>query len=118
MYGFPPNIDLAFFVGEQLLQLCARAHELILNFDGGISVTEMSSIEYTAADGARHAYTDFPRAVSAIAPLLNRVIVTARGELRGTMVLEFEGGGRLEIPDDRDQYESFVIKHRNGLIVV
>ena len=118
MYRLPPDVDLSFFHGKTLLQICIGANEVIFNFDGCISVTVMSQLECHFADGAREVYEDFRAAAALIVKFIGTDVKTARGNQLGTLTLEFEGGGSLSIFDDSDQFESYTIKNGNKLIVV
>lgn len=118
MYGLPSNVDLAFFKGKALLQVCIGAHDLILNFVGDISVTVTSSIGCTTSGGSIQQYDDFRRAAPAVITLLDHSVVLADGDEAGTLTLTFDGGGGLAIYDDSEQYESYTIKNGSKMIVV
>lgn len=118
MYGLPPNADLSFFQGKTLQQVCVGLHEMILNFDEPISVTIMSPIACTLAGASYQKYDDYRAAASVVAALLQDVVVSAKGEIDGTLTLEFCGGGRLVVYDDSKHYESYVITNGDKLVVV
>ena len=118
MYGLPPDVDFSFFTGKTLLQICIGAHDLILNFDGSIAVTVVSSINCTTPGGQHQTYENFQQAAAFAANLVNKVVVTAHGDPAGTLTLEFHGGDRLSIFDDSKHYESYTVKAGNRMIVV
>ena len=118
MYGLPSTLDLSFLCGKTLLQICVGGADLILNFDGDVSITVTSSVGWTNAQKAHDVYEDFSKAVSVVATLLNKPVVSSRGNPSGTLTLEFLGGVTLELYDDSKQYESYVIKHGSDVIVV
>ncbi len=117
MYGLPVNVDLTFFQGKTLLQMCIGAHDLILNFDGRVCVTVTSSIECSTPNGDRK-YEDFRNGACSVAVFINDVVEAAIGDSEGTLQLSFNGGGHLAIFDDSKQYKSYTIKTEDRLIVV
>lgn len=118
MYGLPSTLDLSFLCGKTLLQVCVGGADLILNFDGDLSITVTSSLGWINAQKAHNVYEDFSEAVSVVATLLNKSVVSARGNPSGTLTLEFVGDLTLELYDDSKQYESYVIKNGSDVIVV
>ena len=118
MYGLPTNINLDFFLEKTLLQICIGAHDLILNFDGNVSVTITSSIEFSCSKCSFQKTNDFRRIASTIAVLINQTIVSVEGNEAGTLTLKFDSGGIVTIYDDSKEYESYTIKNQKQIIVV
>ena len=118
MYGLPRNIDLGFFNGKTLLQACFGVHDVILNFDGHVSVSVTSSLGCMVSGGSMHAYEDFSQAAPAVLALLNQKVLVAEGDEAGALTLRFDGGGMLAIYDDSKNYESYVINNGGQIIVV
>ena len=118
MYGLPQDVNLAFFNDKTLLQACFGAHELILNFDGDVSLTVTSSVSCVAPDGTMQRYDDFCQAAAEVLALLNRTVLFAEGDAAGTLTLRFDGGQKLVIYDDSKAYESYIIKNGGQIIVV
>jgi hypothetical protein len=118
MYGLPSNTDLSFLVGKTLQQVCIGLHEIILNFDDPLSITIMSPIACTLAGAKYQKYEDYRNAASVVVTFLQDVVASAKGDQDGTLTLEFGGGGRLDVYDDSKQYESYIIKNGDKLIVV
>ena len=118
MNGLPSDINLDFFHGETLLQICVGANEIIWNFTGYISITLMSEFACTRPGGARHGFDDFRRAVGDVAYLVHEAVKSAKGTPDGTLTLEFGDGSRLELYDDSKQFESYVISNGDEVIVV
>jgi hypothetical protein len=118
MYGLPKNLDLGFFDRKVLLQVCFGAHDLILNFDGGLSIAISSSIGFTRPDIRASRHANFRDAAGTLLTLINRQLVSAGTDGRGTLILSFEQGETISIYDDSSQYESYTIKNRDQLIVV
>jgi hypothetical protein len=118
MYGLPKDINLEFFNGKTLLQACFGAHDLILNFDGDVSLTVTSSVGCMTSDGSIQQYDDFRQAAPVVVALLNQTILFAEGDKAGALSLKFDGGGMLTIYDDSKEYESYTIKNGGQMIVV
>ena len=118
MFGLPRNVDLSFFVDRAVSQVCFGAHDLILNFSDELSVSVTSLIEFKDAKGEAVRSEDFREVASALVSLIDRTVVSVNGEMDGTLDLIFDNGARLSIFDRYKQYESYVIKHRETLIVV
>ena len=118
MYGLPIDIDLGFFSARTLIQVCIGAHDLILNFDGGVSVTVMSCIGVAGFKGTIRRHEDFRQAASVLVTLIDRTVASAQREGAGTLHLTFQGGGTLLIYDDTNEYESYVVTNGGQLLVV
>ena len=118
MHGLPPDVDLLFLRGKTLLQVCFGVHDLILHFDGNVSVTVTSSISFgTTATGCERRQ-DFRNAAPALLKLLHASVTQAAGDDAGTLTIQFDDGSFLNIHDDSRHFESYVIKHDDRTIVV
>ncbi len=118
MYGLPKNLSLAFFHGRTLLQVCFGAHDLILNFDGDVSITVMSSVSCKAPDGTPQRHDDFRKVAPTVLAMLDLMIVSTQGDEAGALTLRFDNGGVLVIHDDSKEYESYTISNGGQIIVV
>ncbi len=118
MYGLPHDVNLDFFEGKVLLQACFGAHDLILNFDGDVSVTVTSSIGWASPDGAIQRHDDFRQVAPQVLGLLNQPVTSATAVDAGTLSLHFADGSRLYVYDDSKEYESYTIKNGDQMIVV
>ena len=118
MNGLPNNIDLDFFHGQKLLQICVGANEMIWNVDGYVSITATCAFACTPVGGSRHGYDDFRSAVGGVAYLVQEIVKSAKGTPDGTLTLECGDGTRLELYDDTKQFESYVIRNGDEVIVV
>ncbi len=118
MHGLSRNVNLAFFNGKTLLQACFGVHDLILNFDGDVSLTVTSSVGCMALDGRIQQYDNFRQVAPVVLAMLNQTILSAEGDEAGTLMLRFHGGGMLAVYDDSKEYESYTIKNGGHMIVV
>lgn len=118
MYGIPKGTDLSFLVGRTLIQVCIGTHDLVLNFDGSVSITVTSSIAYAGPGGEHRKSEDFAGAAPAVLGLLSRTVVSYRYDDAGTLMLVFEDGTTLALYDDSSNYESYVIRNGDRVVVV
>jgi len=111
-------VDLDFFLGKTLIQVCIGANDCNLNFDDGLRISVTSVIGCVESNNVYRKYEDFRQAAPNLVALLDRVVMSAREVTGGTLSIEFRGGGRLDIYDDSKEYESYVIRHKDKQIVV
>ena len=109
------TIDLSFFHGAYLSQVCLGAHDLGLNFDKpAIRIMAQSSFRMLVGDNISiHQNEEGYR----LRPFLNKDVVLAKWAEMGTLILTFEGGDEIHLLDDSDQYESYNIGHA-GLAII
>jgi hypothetical protein len=118
VYGLPPDLDLSFFHGKTLLQVCIGANQLTLSFDDRVSITIWSVFGYAPGKGPQRIYDDYRAAAGVVVRFIQETVVSAKGNAKGTLTLEFTGGGRFSVFDDSKQFESYQIKNADVLIVV
>jgi uncharacterized protein DUF6188 len=98
--------------------VCVGAHDLQLHFDEGVSVSVESVVTCVTADGEEIRYEDLIKTAPCPLSFLHRTIVFAYATRDGTLQLEFDGKRRVSIYDSNERYESYVIKYKDGSIVV
>ena len=118
MNGLPPDLDLNFLCGCELIQICVGVHDCILNFHEDLSISISSQIGYLDSSGGYRRFIHFPDAVAPISVLFGQQISAATGYPDGTLRLFFPSNARLDLFDDSKQFESYVIKGEGRLIVV
>jgi hypothetical protein len=118
MHGLPENIDLDFFSGLAILQVCIGENELILNFESDVSILVMSELEFCSPNAVAHRSSDFREMAGFLCSLIGLKAVSATPQGRRAMQLLFDGGKSLTLHDDSENYESFVITRGKLLIVV
>ncbi|MCL2329727.1 MAG: DUF6188 family protein [Phycisphaerae bacterium] len=118
MYGLPQGINLEFFHGKTLIQVCFGACDLILHFDDSVSITVTSSLGCVDSSGNTQQYTDFQQSAPAVLSLLNQSVSSAQGDDTGTLTLTFSNGEKLAIYDDSKIYESYIINNQGKIIIV
>lgn len=119
MYGLPEGIDLSFFVGATLVQVCIGENEVILNFDGEVSLMCSSSVRYAGAGKTESLLlADAKLAGAAVLDLLGSNVTEVSAARDGTLALTWSAGDRLELSDSWTEYESYTIRHGDQFIVV
>ncbi len=118
MYGLPAELDLNFLVGPILLQVCIGENEVILNFDGEISITIESSFLVRDPNGLEIVFEDSQSAAGSLVKLISDAIAKVHGQSDGTLRLWFTRGDILEIYDSFESYESYQIQHGKDIYVV
>ena len=118
MYGLPEKTDLSFLKGKQLLQVCIGCNEVVLNFDGDLSITAQTDIGHKSAKLPSTIYKTSIAAAPVLVRFLHESVANASVALPGTLVLEFSNTETLEIYDSSSHYESYVINYAAKTIVV
>ena len=118
MYGLPAELDLNFLVGPTLLQVCIGENEVILNFDGEISITIESTFLVRDPNGLETVFEDSQSAAGSLVKLVSDTIAKVHGQEDGTLRLWFTKGDFLEIYDSFESYESYQIQHGTKIFVV
>jgi len=118
MYGLPADLDLGLFREKTLIQVCIGMHDLILNFDGGVSVSIGSSIGLATTDGAYQKYKNLLESAVGVVALLGRTVMSSTADADGTLSLQFSGGARVDIYDDSKQHESYTIINGDRMFVI
>lgn len=111
MHGLPADLDLTFLQGIVLLQVCTGANEVILNFDGDVSIAVESKCRVRDASGRETAFNHPRSSSAALTELLSDVVTEALGSTDGTLRLAFSRGAIVEIYDSNEHYESYQIRH-------
>ncbi|HYV49931.1 MAG TPA: DUF6188 family protein [Myxococcaceae bacterium] len=118
MYRLGKDVDLSFFYGAQLLQVCVGKNELILNFDRGVRVTILSDFVVKVPAGNPVPFRGPAQGAPSVLPLLHDWIEAARATDDGGLHLRFRSGSEVEILDTSTQYESFWIANRERKLIV
>lgn len=117
MYGLPDTFDASVFVGVQLVQVSFSANTVNLVFEPAISVTIEAAFVVNAGAGLQPVKCSPPVRSSELMALIGAHVVVATGNADGTLVLDFDNGGRVVCLDDSAHYESYKIR-ANGLDLV
>lgn len=118
MYGLSRDLNLAFFGEQTLLQVCFGANDVIFNFDGEVSITVTSAVGWKSQSGDEGRSSDFATAAMPLLALIDQRVSRATGDDAGTLHLHFENGAVLSIYDDSTEFESYVIRNGDQIIVI
>ena len=118
MQGPPLDIDLSFFTGRTLIQVCFGAHDLILTFDEHVSISIESSVGWRSADQAPNVFKELKDVAPVVLKLLNAPVLSATTDGDRSLSLEFAEGNTLYIYNSNQHYESYNIWHCDRLFVV
>ena len=118
MHGLPPDVDLSFFAGCQLLQVCVGENEVILNLHADISIMIASTVRVVHPGGETDTADRSTDIGPAVLILLGKEICEASGSPDGTLRLVWSDGSALEILDSWKEFESYTVRHGDTLIVV
>jgi hypothetical protein len=118
MHGLPPDTDLSFFSGKTLVQVCIGVNEIILNFEPILRVTVLSSICCAPPATTLQTFSDAREAAKVLVCFLDDKIATASAGPDGAVTILFQSGGRIQLVEDRTDYESYIIDNGAASIVV
>ena len=118
MYGLPEDVNLDFFLGATLIQVCVGENEVILNFHPEISVMIAGSVGVTGPDSTQRVLDDARAAGAAILGVLGASVSKVSGTPDGTLRLSCSDGTVLEIYDSWEEFESYTVHHGETVIVV
>jgi hypothetical protein len=108
MYGLPTDTDLSFLNDCELNQICVGLHEVILNFQGEVSIYVGGDYDIDGNAGTPQELFRF----------LGSRITAATNAGNGTICLSFMDDRRLSIHDSETHYESYTITAPEKYIVV
>lgn len=109
MHGLHADLDLSVFCGATLDLITFTSNTIHFAFDKPASVTIQSSYKYYANQTSAFEQNKVPPRESRLMQLVGQSVHAASPVGRGTLLLEFESGQRLEIFDDYEQYESYLL---------
>ena len=118
MYGLPPDLNLRFFKGLALNQVCVGAHDVILRFHPDTSLTIGSTMRFEPAEGEAVEIKDYRATAGSLLGLIGHPVHRAHRTEEGALRLEWEQGDALELHDSSPHAESYTIRHGDSLLVV
>ena len=118
MYGIPVGETFAFIEGRVLEQLCFGRHELILNFDDGLSITVEGALGITLAGAGESVVDDAVDIASVLVGLISDRVAAIEVNDPRSFSMGFAQGLMVRLIDSSDRYESFQVRHGDRLIVV
>jgi hypothetical protein len=117
MYGIRPNVSLAFLRETTIVQVCFGSHDLVLNFAEDIRIAIFSSVSMGFKGGPLHKYGNSRDAAADLFALLDKHVDDVAWTADGTLTLTI-ADRVLQIHDDSDRFESYVIRNGTEEVVV
>ena len=118
MYGLPPDLDLSFWSGTTLDQVCVGQNDIQLHFSlPAVSLMARTSYRVTTGTGST-VYENSPRGVSHLIELLGMTVTRALDNGQGTLRIEFGESITVEVFDEDPNYECYQVEHDGQLIIV
>jgi hypothetical protein len=119
MRGLKKGVDLSFFIGRELIQICVGQNEVILRFHKeDLWIRIQSEIVHEDSLKRRCSYNNYSIAALSIGNLLGHRITHVHGTEDGTLSLSFDNDEKLEILDTDPAFESYAISHDGVMISV
>lgn len=118
MYGLPPDLDLSFWSGSTLNQVCIGQNDVQLHFSlPPVSLSSQTSYRVTTSTGSA-TYEKSRTGASHLVELLGMTVTRASDRGQGTLRIEFGESVSVEVFDEDPNYECYQVKHDGQLIVV
>lgn len=121
MYGVPPDLDLSFLRGAELIQIRLGVYDVQFCFQPDAVLSTGDSWSLFDADGTLiDSGMPFPRPPFQLHLLLGQRVTETVISAPTHLELVFERGERLRFSDTSEQFESFTINpgENRGLIIV
>lgn len=114
MEGLPHDIDLSFFIGSQVEQVCFGRWQISFSIEA-IGVGSESDLVLHKPSGEvvfiqANNRDDYAPFTSDLSGLLGDEVIAAHRLADGGMRLEFVSGSKLDFLNGSDRYESFEIR--------
>lgn len=118
MYGLPRDLDLSFWSGTTLDQVCVGEHDVQLNFSlPAVRLSAQTSYRVTTSTGS--SIYESPRTgASRLVELLGMTVTRAFDGGKGTFRIEFGESISVEFFDDDPDHECYQVRYDGRVIVV
>ncbi len=117
MYGLSKTTNVTFLIGNTLSQICVGLFQLILNFEGDVSISVEGIFEYGRA-GSMPQSGPMPQSACLLIDLLGKEIGGIEILDHGTLAIHFSNGTELTLHDSNANGESYQIVGPGVNIVV
>ena len=117
VHGLPKDVDLSFFEGKRLIQVCIGEYQVIFHFDDDVSLAVEVSIRHSSQD-SEYVFRDFKRDRAELPRLLSEVVTAVSTGAKSTLTLTFSNGDSIEVADENEHYESYQITHKGTTVAV
>jgi hypothetical protein len=118
MYGLSEDVKLDFLRNRELIQMLVGQYQLILRFDGDISISIECEFDHIR-DGQSQLHSDsLPLAATSLLELVGAKITAVDPIGSGALALRFSNNDILTIKDSNEDSESYEILGPNVQVVV
>jgi hypothetical protein len=118
VYGLRPDLDLSFWSGVTLNQVCIGQIDFRLNFSlPSVSLSAQTSYRVTTRTNSS-TYESAQTGASHLVELLGMTVTRAFDRGQGTLRIEFGESASIEVFDEDPNYECYQVEHDGQLIVV
>lgn len=118
MYGLKKDIDLSFFLGSELIQVCIGLHQLILNFSGDISIALECEFSHSSKGRALNKSSELPDSACSLITTLGCCVTDINNLGNGNLEIKLSNGDIIQIIDSNKDYESYWITTPTENIIV
>jgi hypothetical protein len=118
VFGLPQGKDMSFLVERELIQVCIGLHQVILVFDGDISISLECEFYLTHGSEIGEEAKSSNSSKTALAKLLGSHITSVTNRGGRELGLFFSGGLCLRILDSNSDHESYQISLPTETIIV
>jgi hypothetical protein len=118
MNGLPEGTDLTFLLNRELIQVCVGLYQVILNFDGKVSISIEGDFIAELKGRTAKRGKKLPMSASVLLDLLGQRVEEVQGSADGTLSLKLGHAATITIFDSNREFESYQIWNGTELIVV
>lgn len=116
MTKIPTKSDLDFLIGNEVLQVCIGANELIINFQGETSITVTAVILFSVA-GVESQIESNSECANLITKFIQKIIKNIDIDEQGGLEIIFDGNDSFKILKNNNIYESYTVFRKGNYIV-
>jgi hypothetical protein len=109
MNGLPTNLDLAAFLGAEVLQVCIGRHQLQIHLHERIQVAVEGGCILRGASPAAMHIEQYGEVASSLCRLIGAEVRSASRTEDGGLLLQFSNDLEFQALNDSEQFESFQI---------
>jgi Family of unknown function (DUF6188) len=118
VYGVPDSPEWSFLVGREVLQICVGLHQVILRFDGEVSMDIECEFDHSGATAKVPFGATLPSKAAGLVSLLGSKVASVASESGKTLAIVFTNKEILKIHDSNEIYESFQVTSPDKEIIV
>jgi len=118
MYGLDSDVSLTFLHGRELIQILVGAYQLILRFDGDVSISIEGTFDHRRGARSLLTATELPAAACTLLPLIGHSIKTAENVGGGEIRLDFSNEETVCLMDSNKDTESYQIDGPGKQLIV